>query len=147
MENKYLRTAIKELVDECKNTDLLYLIRSMLEFRRWLKMTTYEIYQFINQLEPESEEQAKIIKKLLLTIDKATRGKINDRTQLFIDTLECDTIFNKEVGEVYKEYCDWCKKCYFTPIERSAFSKRVCESLNMKSKVTKVNGKSKRVYH
>lgn len=30
MEQKYLRKHIKELLDECKDTELLYLIRSLL---------------------------------------------------------------------------------------------------------------------
>ena len=109
-------------------------------------MTTYEIYQFISSLEPENKAQEKIIKKLLLTIDKATKGKVNDRTQLFLDTLQRENVVNKEVGVVYSEYENWCKKCYYIPIERSAFSKRVCDELAVKSKVVKLNGKSKRVY-
>lgn len=109
-------------------------------------MTTYEIYQFINQLEPENKTQAKLIKKLSRVIERETETKQKDRTQLFIDELQRDSILNKEVGVVYTDYEEWCKKFYYVPLGRSAFSKRVCEGLDLKSKVYKINGKSKRVY-
>lgn len=32
MEQKFLQEGIKELVDECRDTELLYLIRGMLTF-------------------------------------------------------------------------------------------------------------------
>lgn len=110
-------------------------------------MTTYEIYQFINKLEPENKVQAKLIKKLLRVIERETETKQKDRTQLYIDELKADAVVGKEVGVVYAEYCEWCKKFYYTPLGRSIFSRRVCDCLNIKSKVAKINGESKRVYY
>lgn len=110
-------------------------------------MTTYEIYQFLNKLEPENKVQAKLIKKLLRVIERETETKQNDRTQLYIDGLERDTIINKEVGVVYAEYSEWCKKFYCMPLGRSIFSRRLCECLDIKSKVHKVNGECKRIYY
>lgn len=109
-------------------------------------MTTYEIYQTISNIEPENKAQAKLLEKLLKVIEKNIKTKPNDRTQLYINELKCGDIINREVGLVYIEYCEWCKKYYYMPIDRSLFSKRVCECLCVTSKVRRIDDKVVRVY-
>ena len=110
-------------------------------------MKTFELYQMISNLEPENKAQAKLFKKLIRVIESDTNTKPNDRTQVYIDSLSYEDVVNKEVGVVYNEYAEYCKKHYYTPLERSYFSKRLCDCIDVKSKVKRVNGEVTRIYY
>lgn len=70
-----------------------------------------------------------------------------DFTDDYVSTLKINDVLDRPCAEVYKEYTDWCKLNYIPDIVHiNVFSKYLYYYLQVKSKVNKCDGSSKRYY-
>lgn len=106
-----------------------------------------ELLGLLLDLKPESQEQEKLIGKLIGVIWKSKNEVIiNDSISKYLKSVPFDEVENKKVDAVYNHYVKWCETEKHKVKSKIEFSRRVCSNYNLKTKVTKINGKSIRIY-
>lgn len=108
-------------------------------------MTDLEIFNWLYALEPESKEQEKKISKMMTVILSKT-NRVKSKLDTFLDTLALDEVVDKNVSRVYQYYCYWCKDNDYEPESNLVFSRKVCETFNVKSKQMMRDGARYRIY-
>lgn len=110
-------------------------------------LTNNELLGLLLDLKPESSEQEKLISKVIAVIWKnKSEIIINDSISKYLKSVAFDEVENKKVDAVYNHYVSWCETEKQKVKSKIEFSRRVCSKYNLKTKVTKINGKSIRIY-
>lgn len=74
--------------------------------------------------------------------------KDNDPILMYFDEIDLGNIkiLNNAINSCYKRYCEFCIEYNLKPISRPAYTKKINKKYSYVSKVSKVNGKSIRVF-
>lgn len=109
-------------------------------------MKDIDIIKWFKSTKPESEKQRKALESAERAFYKALNICVDDELDDFLSVYEKTDLINKPTGELYNEYLEYCNDFESDEISHSLFSKYVMYKFNLKIKVSKVNGKSVRVY-
>lgn len=70
----------------------------------------------------------------------------NNPIKAFIDDCGVEMIENEPTGDVYRRYQIFCADCGMQPMSNIVFSKQINKRLGFEVEVTKISGKSIRVF-
>ena len=112
-------------------------------------MKDMEIYNWLFNLVPENKEQEIKLHRMMRVIlekDNVPNVTVSENIEKFLNTLNISDILGERTITVYESYTEWCKQQKIKPEYKNIFSMAIQEKFNVKSNVTRVNGKPVRVF-
>lgn len=70
----------------------------------------------------------------------------NDPVLGYLKEITLDDVLNESTAEVYKKYNEYCIRENYTPLSNREFGKKINKYFNLETKVSKIQGKSVRIY-
>ena len=70
----------------------------------------------------------------------------NDPVLGYLKEISLDDVLNESTAEVYKKYNEYCIRENYTPLSNREFGKKINKYFNLETKVSKIQGKSVRIY-
>lgn len=70
----------------------------------------------------------------------------NDPVIGYLKEITLDDVLNESTAEVYKRYNEYCLRENYTPLSNREFGKKINKYFNLETKVSKIQGKSIRIY-
>lgn len=110
-------------------------------------MKDYEILLWLKNIQPESDEQQRLLDALERTYYRVTKEPtVDEELEDFLSAYTRESMIDKPSGELYEEYLDYCTDYDLPEVSHAVLTKAASQVHKLKVRVAWISGKSVRVF-